>query len=162
MKAVVVHALSDDLSGTALAEVSDPVAGSGQILIRVRAASLNYPDLLMTRGAYQLKPPLPFIPGMEIAGEVVEGEGFAPGSRVVAGTRISGFAELIAVDAAAVRTIPESLTYAQAASVGVAYLTAYVALVRLAAIKPDEWVLVHGATGGVGLAAVDLAKAMGA
>lgn len=162
MKALVVHALSDDLSGTALADVPDPVPAPGQILIRVRAASLNYPDLLMTRGGYQLKPPLPFTPGMEMAGEVVAGEGFQDGTRVVAGTRIGGFAEMVAVDAASVRVIPEHLSFADAASVGAAYLTAYVALVRLAGVQPGEWVLVHGATGGVGLAAVDLAKALGA
>ncbi|VVT13073.1 NADPH:quinone oxidoreductase [Sphingomonas sp. EC-HK361] len=162
MKALVVHALSDDLSGTALADVADPAPAPGQILIRVRAASLNYPDLLMTRGGYQLKPPLPFTPGMEVAGEVVAGEGFQGGTRVVAGTRIGGFAELVAVDAGSVRVIPENLSFAEAASVGAAYLTAYVALVRLASVQPGEWVLVHGATGGVGLAAVDLAKALGA
>jgi NADPH:quinone reductase len=162
MKALVVHALSDDLSGTALADLPDPEPAPGHILIRVRAASLNYPDLLMTRGAYQLKPPLPFTPGMEVAGEVVAGGGFEDGSRVVAGMRIGGFAEFVAVDAAAVRAIPKNLSYAEAASVGAAYLTAYVALVRLAGVQPGEWVLVHGATGGVGLAAVDLAKALGA
>ena len=162
MKALIVHTLSDDLSGTGLADVADPVAGPGQLLVRVRAASLNYPDLLMTRGGYQWRPPLPFTPGMEIAGEVVRGEGFAPGTRVVAGTRIGGFAEFVAVDPGNARIVPDNLSFAEAASVGAAYLTAYVALVRLADIQPGEWVMVHGATGGVGLAAVDLAKALGA
>jgi NADPH2:quinone reductase len=119
----------------------------------------------MTKGEYQLKPPLPFTPGMEIAGEVIDGPndggGFAPGDPVVAGTRLGGFAEIVAVDAAAVRRKPAHLSFAEAASVGTAYLTAYVALVRLGAAQPGEWVLVHGATGGVGLAAVDLAKALG-
>ncbi|UVO51873.1 NADPH:quinone oxidoreductase family protein [Sphingomonas sp. SUN019] len=161
MKAVVVAALSDDLSGTALADVPEPVAKLGQVLIHVKAASLNFPDLLMTKGEYQLKPPLPFTPGMEIAGEVIAGDGFAAGDAVVAGTRLGGFAEIVAVDADAVRGKPAHLSFAEAASVGTAYLTAYVALVRLAAVQPEEWVLVHGATGGVGLAAVDLAKALG-
>ena len=93
MKALVVSALSPDLSGIALAEVPAPEPREGQVLIRVRAAALNYPDLLMTRGDYQLKPPLPFVPGMEVAGEVVSGDGFAPGEPVVAGTRLGGFAE---------------------------------------------------------------------
>jgi NADPH:quinone reductase len=161
MKAVVVSALSDDLSGTELVDVAEPVAKPGQVLIRVKAASLNYPDLLMTKGEYQLKPPLPFTPGMEIAGEVIAGDGFESGDAVVAGTRLGGFAEIVAVDADAVRAKPAHLSFVEAASVGTAYLTAYVALVRLAAVQPEEWVLVHGATGGVGLAAVDLAKALG-
>ncbi|MEH3046828.1 NADPH:quinone oxidoreductase family protein [Sphingomonas adhaesiva] len=162
MKAVVVSALTPDLSGTALVDVPEPVAGAGQVTIRVRAAALNYPDLLMTRGEYQLKPPLPFTPGMEVAGEVIAGDGFAPGTAVVAGTRTGGLAEVVAVDAAAVREKPAHLSFAEAAGVGAAYLTAYVALVRLAKVEPGEWVVVHGATGGVGLAAVDLAKALGA
>ena len=128
----------------------------------MKAAALNFPDLLMTRGEYQLKPPLPFSPGMEIAGEVLAGDGFEPGAAVVAGTRLGGFAELVSVDATAVRRKPAHLSFAEAAGVGAAYLTAYVALVRLAKVEPGEWVLVHGATGGVGLAAVDLARALGA
>lgn len=162
MRALVVSALSPDLSGIALAEVPAPEPREGQVLIRVRAAALNYPDLLMTRGDYQLKPPLPFVPGMEVAGEVVSGDGFARGEAVVAGTRLGGFAELVAVDAGAVRRKPAQLSFAQAASVGTAYLTAYVTLVRLARVEPGEWVLVHGATGGVGWATVDLAHALGA
>lgn len=160
MRALQVSTLSPDLSGTGLVELPDAVAGPGQVLVRVRAAALNFPDLLMTRGEYQLKPPLPFVPGMEVAGDVVAGEGFAPGTPVVAGTRLGGFADLVAVDAAAVRPKPAHLSYGEAASVGAAYLTAYVALVRLGATQAGEWVLVHGATGGVGLAAVDLAHAL--
>lgn len=165
MKALVISSLTPDFAGCAVADVADPVRGPGQVLIRVRAASLNFPDLLMTEGKYQLKPDLPFTPGMEVAGEVVEADaesGFAAGYRVVAGTRLGGFAERVAVDARAVRAIPATLDYAHAASVGAAYTTAYVALVRLANVQPGEWVLVHGASGGVGLAAVDLAKALGA
>ena len=165
MKALVVSALSPDLSGCGVEDVPDPVPAPGQLLVRVRAASLNFPDLLMTRGEYQLKPPLPFIPGMEMAGEVIEApadSGFTAGDRVVCGTRLGAFAELFACDAAAARPIPDHLDFAEAASVGTAYLTAYVSLVRLGAVQRDEWVLVHGATGGVGLAAVDLAKALGA
>lgn len=162
MRALVVSTLSPDLSGTALIEVPAPQAAPGKVLIRVKAAALNYPDLLMTRGEYQLKPPLPFSPGMEIAGEVVEGEGFSPGDPVVAGTRLGGFADMVCVDAAAVRRKPAHLSFGQAAGVGAAYLTAYVALVRLAKVEAGEWVLIHGATGGVGLAAVDMATSLGA
>ena len=164
MKALRVEALSDDLSGVALAEVPVPVRKQGELLIRVRAASLNFPDLLMTRGGYQLKPPLPFTPGMEMAGEVIEADadsGFAPGDRVVAGTRLGSFAEFVAIGTRAARRVPEALSDAEAASVGAAYLTAYVALVAIGRMRADDWVLVHGATGGVGLAAVDLAHALG-
>lgn len=162
MKALVVSALSPDLSGASLHDVPAPEPRAGQVLIRVRAAALNYPDLLMTRGDYQLKPPLPFVPGMEVAGEIVSGAGFAPGEAVVAGTRLGGFAEFVSADADEVRRKPANLSFAQAACVGAAYLTAYVALVRLARVESGEWVLVHGATGGVGWAAVDLARALGA
>lgn len=164
MKALVISSLAPDFAGCALADVPDPVRAPGQILIRVRAASLNFPDLLMTEGKYQLKPDLPFVPGMEVAGEVVATEadsGFAVGDAVVAATRLGGFAEFVAVDARSVRAKPANLDFAHAASIGAAYNTAYVSLVRLANVQPGEWVVVHGATGGVGLAAVDLAKALG-
>jgi NADPH:quinone reductase len=161
MRALQVTALSPDLSGTGLVDLPDPEPRNGHVLIRVRAAALNFPDLLMTKGEYQLKPPVPFVPGMEIAGEVIAGDGFAAGEAVVAGTRLGGFAEIVSVAAEAVRRKPAHLSLAEAAGVGAAYLTAYVGLVRLAQVQPGEWVLVHGATGGVGLAAVDLAKALG-
>lgn len=165
MKAVVVQALSDDLSGVALIDVPEPARTAGTVLVRMRAAALNFPDLLMTRGGYQLKPPLPFIPGMEMAGEVIAADpasGFVPGDRVVAGTRTGAFAQIVACDAASVRLIPPGIDFATAAGIGAAYLTAYVALVRLAGIAPGDRVLVHGATGGVGLAAVDMAITLGA
>jgi NADPH2:quinone reductase len=165
MKAVVISELGHDFAGCGMTDLPDPVRAPGQVLIRVRAASLNFPDLLMTEGKYQLKPDLPFVPGMEVAGEVVDADvdsGFAPGDAVVAGTRLGGFAELVAAPATGVRPIPANLDFAAAASVGAAYNTAYVSLVRCAAVRPGDWVLVHGATGGVGLAAVDLAKALGA
>ncbi len=165
MKALIITALAPDFAGCGLTDIADPTRQPGQVLIRVRAASLNFPDLLMTEGKYQLKPVLPFVPGMEVAGEIVEADpdsGFAPGDAVVAGTRLGGFAELVAVDGRSVRAMPANLDFAHAASVGAAYNTAYVSLVRLANVQPGEWVVVHGATGGVGLAAVDLAKALGA
>ena len=165
MKALVVSELLDDFAGVGLADVASPEAGDGQILVRVKAAALGFPDLLMTHGGYQHKPPLPFTPGMEGAGEVLavgaNVTDYAVGDRVVIGG-IGSMAEQVCVSAATARKIPDSLDYASAAAVGSAYLTAYVALQRRAALEAGEWLLVHGAAGGVGLAAVDLGKHMGA
>ena len=166
MRALVVDSLGPDYAGVALRDIPTPTPRPGEVLVRVRAASVNFPDLLMTRGEYQMKPPLPFVGGMELAGDVVAlGEGvtaFAVGDAVVGGAKLGGFAEFAVLPAAAIRRKPDTLSYSQAAAVGAAYLTAYVALVRRARLEPGEWVLVHGAAGGVGLAAVDLAKALGA
>lgn len=163
MKALTVQSLSPDLSGVELAEVPQPTRQPGQVLVRVRAASLNFPDLLMTKGEYQLKPPLPFIAGLELAGEVIESdEAFKIGDRVFGGQKTGAFAEYATLDAAALRPIPEGMDFTTAAALGAAYSTAYTALVELGGIMPGQWVLVHGATGGVGLAACDLAKAQGA
>jgi NADPH2:quinone reductase len=166
MRALVVSSLTPDLSGVDVQEVPTPGPGPGQVLIRVRAASVNFPDLLMTRGEYQFKPPLPFTPGLDLAGEIEAlGDGVTDvrlGQAVVAGARLGGMAEFAVVDAAGVMSKPESLSFAEAAAYPAAYLTAYVALVRRAQVAPGEWVLVHGAAGGVGLAAVDLAMVLGA
>lgn len=165
MKALTVRALSADLSGVELADAPIPARAPGQALVKVRAASLNFPDLLMTRGEYQMKPELPFILGLEFAGEVVEADfdsPFKPGDRVFGGQKTGAFAEYASVDAAALRPIPAGMDFAQAAAFGAAYGTAWTALVELGGIKPGQWVLVHGASGGVGLAACDLAKALGA
>ncbi len=134
-----------------------PEAGPGEALVRVKAASVNFPDLLMTRGEYQLKPPLPFTPGIDFAGEVV-----GTGEAVVGSARLGAFAEYVAAPVQALKPKPARLSFSEAAAYGAAYLTAYVALVRRAQLQRGEWVLVHGAAGGVGLAAVDLAKALGA
>ena len=165
MKAVLVSRLSDDLSGVELAEVQPPDRGRGEVLVRVRAASLNYPDLLMTQGRYQLKPQLPFISGLEMAGEVVEadaGSGFTAGERVMGGAKTGAFAEFVSLPASALRPVPQGLGFAEAAAIGAAYHTAYVALVELGQLQRGQTVLVHGASGGVGLAACDLARALGA
>ncbi len=161
MQAVLVTALSPHLSGVALAEVERP---RGEVVVRMRAASLNYPDLLMTRGDYQFKPEPPFIAGLEMAGEVVEaapGSGFAVGDRVRGGAKTGAFAEYVALPASALRHMPEGMDFPAAAAMGAAYHTAYVALVEIGGLQPGQTVLVHGASGGVGLAACDLARALG-
>ena len=166
MRALQVTKLLPDHAGTALADVPVPQPGPGEVRVRVRAAAVNFPDLLMTRGDYQLKPPLPFVSGLEFAGEIdALGEGVAGwqvGDAVVGGNRFGAMAEYCVAPAAALRAKPAQLSWDEAAAYPVAYLTAYVALVRCARVEPGEWVLVHGAAGGVGLAAVDLAKALGA
>jgi NADPH2:quinone reductase len=166
VRALVVESLADDYAGCAVREVATPRPGPGEVLVKVRAASVNFPDLLMTRGDYQFKPPLPFTPGLDLAGEIVQlGEGVGGwdiGDAVVGGARLGGFAQYAVLPADALKPKPERLTFGQAAAYGAAYLTAYVALVRRAQVQPGEWVLVHGAAGGVGLAAVDLAKVLGA
>jgi len=165
MKALVVERLEPDYAGCVLKEIPTPDPLPGEVRIKVRAASVNFPDLLMTRGEYQHKPPLPFIPGLELSGEVEAlGEGvdrFKIGDAVVGGARIGGFSEYAVTPAAALRPKPERFSFSEAAAFGTAYITAYVSLVRRAQAEPGEWVLVHGAAGGVGLAAVDMAKAMG-
>ncbi len=166
MRALQVSELRPDHAGAALADLPVPQPGPGEVRVRVRAAAVNFPDLLMTRGDYQLKPGLPFVSGLEFAGEVdaVGGgvEDWQVGDAVVGGSRFGAMAEYCIAPAAALRRKPLGLTWEEAAAYPVAYLTAYVALVRCARVEPGEWVLVHGGGGGVGLAAVDLAKALGA
>jgi len=163
MIALQVERLSEDLSGVRLAEVPVPQATAGRVLGRVEAASLNYPDLLMTRGEYQLKPELPVTLGGDFAGTVIDagGSAFGPGSRVW-GLARGTFAEYALADPASLEALPAEASFAEGAAYGTGYLTAYVALVERARLAPGEWVLVHGASGGMGLAAVDLAKALGA
>ena len=164
MRALVVEQLAANYAGCVVKDMPTPEPGPGQVRIRVRAAALNFPDLMQTRGEHQHKPQVPFVGGLELAGEIDAlgpgVESFTPGQAVVAGAR-GGFAEYAVVPAAALRAKPERLSFAQAAGFQVAYLTAYVALVRAARAEAGEWVLVHGAAGGVGLACVDLAKALG-
>jgi NADPH2:quinone reductase len=165
MRALVVEALAPDYGGCVLKEVETPQPRPGEVRIRVKAAAVNFPDLLQTRGEYQHKPPLPFIPGMEVSGVVdALGDGverLKVGDEVVGGAAIGGFSDYAVSPALAFRPKPARLSFSQAAGVGAAYLTAWVALVRRAQVQPGEWVLVHGAAGGVGLACVDLARHLG-
>jgi len=146
-------------------ELPDPVAGPGQVLVRIHAAAVNFPDVLLIAGQYQIKIPVPFIPGSELAGEVVavgDGAPLRVGQRVSATTAVGAFAEQAVIDARGVSPIPEGVDFASAAAFGVTYRTAYHALRSVASVKAGDWVVVLGAAGGVGLAAVDLAVAMGA
>ena len=165
MKAILCRALADDIGTLTLEEIDLPPLGPGQARVRLCAAAVNFPDILTVQGKYQHKPDLPFIPGSEGAGEVIAvSEGVTnvkPGDRVIVGG-LGCYAEEIQVAAATLRPIPSGIGYAEAASFTVAYLTAYVALVRRARLEPGEWLLVHGAAGGVGLAAVDLGRHIGA
>jgi NADPH:quinone reductase len=165
MQALTVERLSDDLSGVTLADLPLPVRAPGEVLVQVRAASLNFPDLLMTRGEYQFKPEVPFTSGLEFAGEVLEADpasGFAPGDRVMGGNKTGAFAEVASLAADKLSPMPHGMDFPAAAAMGAAYSTAYTGLVELGGLREGQWVLVHGASGGVSLAACDLARALGA
>jgi NADPH2:quinone reductase len=161
---VVGH--GEPVAALRLAEVAEPEPGEGQLLVRVRGAALCFPDLLMCRGAYQVRPPLPFTLGVEAAGEVVAAgpgvAGFAPGDRVLGMPGIGGLAELALFDAVRTFRAPDELDDAGAAALHMNYQTAHFALHRRAGLQAGETVLVHAAAGGVGSATVQLAKAAGA
>lgn len=147
-----------------LDELPDPTPRPGQVVIRVRAAAVNYPDVLLIGGNYQVKVPPPFSPGSEMAGEVIavgDGVDLRVGSRVSATTFVGAFAEQAVVDARAVSPIPDRVDYAEAAAFGVTYRTAYYTLRTVAPVQRGDWVVVLGAAGGVGLAAVDIATLLG-
>ena len=165
MKAAICKSL-DGPGGLVIAELAAPVAGPGEILVRVKAVGLNFADTLITRGKYQIKPELPFSPGMELAG-VVEAagpgvEGPRPGTRVMAMTGYGGARELIAVPASAVIPLPDGVSDEVAACLTVTYGTALHGLVDRGRLQAGETVVVTGAAGGAGLAAVEIAKLMDA
>ena len=166
MRALEVSALVEDFAGCSIVTRPTPAPKAGEVLIRVRAAALGFPALLMTRGAYQHKPDLPFVFGGDLAGEVVAlGEGVANielGARIATGALTGAFAEYCTVPAAGLTSIPAHADFAEGAAFPSAYLTAHVSLVHAAQLQAGEWVLVLGAAGGVGLAAVDLATRLGA
>ncbi|MFT6489987.1 MAG: NADPH2:quinone reductase [Parvibaculaceae bacterium] len=167
MQAMLVRELSDDIAALKLEEIpAPPSPGPGQVRIRLKACSINFPDILMVQGKYQLKPDLPFSPGMEGSGVIAEvGPDVTDlniGDRVVAGLRTGGLAEEVIASASACRIMPEGLSFAKAAAYPAAYLTAYVALVIRGNLQPGETLLVHGSSGGVGLAAVEVGKLVGA
>jgi NADPH2:quinone reductase len=144
---------------------STPLA-PGQVRVAIHAAGINFPDILMAAGEYQLKPELPFVPGMEAAGEVIEADRAAPGvavgDRMIVKLRHGGYADEAVVTPMQLTPLPSSFDYAEGATFLAAHGTAYHALVDRGQLKPGEVLLVHGAGGGVGLAAVEIGKLLGA
>lgn len=165
MRVVVCKELGS-LDAVVVEEREPPVAGPGQVVVEVRAAGVNFVDGLICQGRYQMKPRVPYVPGGEVAGVVsAVGEdvgGVTVGDRVMAMTGFGAFAEQLVVAAPSVRAIPEDLTFAQAAAFIQSYSTAWFALTHRTKVSPQEWVLVLGAGGGIGLAATDVAVALGA
>jgi len=146
-----------------LEEVDDPKPASGELLVRVRASAINYPDVLIIEDKYQLKPPRPFAPGGEIAGEIEavgEGiEGWSPGDRVIAVTGFGGLAEKVLIPAKSAFRLPEERSFEEGAALLLTYATSIHALLDRGKLQAGQTLLVLGAAGGVGLAAVELAKA---
>ena len=167
MRAAVCSTLSPDLSGLVLHDdwPEPPAPGPGEVLVAVSHASLNFPDYLMLQGGYQFKPDLPFIPGTEGTGTVIAagpGAEAMVGQAVMLGARSGLMAERITLPARGLRPVPQGLTMAEAAAFTVGALTAWVGLVERGRLQPGERVLVTGAGGGMGRAAVQLAAHMGA
>ncbi len=169
MRAWQVTSLGEPSDVMALADVPAPAATAGHVGVRVLATALNFPDVLMARGLYQVRPDVPFVPGVEVCGEVVDvgpdgSAGFAVGDRVVGTTAVphGGLAAQCLMPVGGTFAAPPSLGDAEASALTIGYQTAYVGLVRRAALQPGETVVVHAAAGGVGTAAVQVAKALGA
>jgi NADPH2:quinone reductase len=164
MKAVRLTA-EDGPDALEIADIDTPSAGPGQVLIDVHAAGVSFVDLLMTRGRYQERPPVPFVPGIEVAGVVREaaaGSGVTVGDRVAAHVSQGGYAEVAAAPAATTFRLPDALDFRQGTSLAVNYQTAHFALTRRGRLASAEHVLVHGAAGGVGTASIQVARGLGA
>ena len=165
-RSVVVHDLSNNFSNISVETFERKDIQPEEVRIKVKSASVNFPDLLMTAGLYQYKPEVPFVLGMESSGVLIEKgqrvNNFEIGDEVIVSSFTGSFSEELCVDQVKVRKKPKGLNWEQASTYTVAYLTAYVALVTKGGLKPGETLLVHGAAGGVGLAAVDIGKFFGA
>ncbi len=147
-------------------DIPPPEPGPGEVRICTGAAAMNFFDILQVQGKYQIRPPFPFTPGGEVAGTVdAVGPGvtaFRPGDRVMAMVNTGGYAEQTIASASECFRMPEKMSFAEGAAMPIVYQTSYFALKYRAALKPGEWLLVHAAAGGVGSAAVQIGKAMGA
>ena len=165
MLAVVVNEINK-LSSIEVREIEPPKPESNQVLIESVAAALNFPDLLQIRGKYQIVPATPFVPGKEAAGVVIavgtDVEHIQPGNRVLVEVDYGAFAEQVTADAQRTFLLPDEIEMPTAVAMGLVYQTAYIALTERAALRAGETVLVTGASGGIGLASVQLAKAFGA
>lgn len=165
-----MHALLSHTPGgpetLSLSEVPDPIAGPGELLVSVRACAINYPDVLIIEDKYQLKPPRPFAPGSEIAGEVAavgEGvSGWSVGDRIIAATGFGGLVEKVVIPAARAIPLPAERSFAEGSALLLTYATAIHALVDRGRLQAGQALLVLGAAGGVGIAAVEIGKALGA
>lgn len=152
-------------SGVSVVEVDDATAADGQVLVEVMALGLSWPDLLLTRGEYQLRPEVPFQLGVDIAGVVRSapgGSGLSAGTRVACCLPLGGGADLVSVDPDVVLPLPENMTFEQGAAMPMNYLTAEFALATRGEVTPGSTVLVNGAAGGVGTASVQVARGLGA
>ena len=165
MKAIVCNGFGP-LEDLVYGDVADPVPGAGEVLIRTEASGVNFPDGLLVQGLYQSKPPAPFTPGMEVAGEIAAlGEGVTGlqvGQKVAAVTSMSGYAELAVVAADKVFALPDGTDPADACALLVAYGTSHHALKQRAQLKAGETLVVFGAAGATGVAAVQIGMIMGA
>lgn len=164
MRSLQVTALEGP-SSVSVTEVPDATAGPDQVLVEVKAVGISWPDLLQTKGEYQIKPEVPFQLGVDFAGVVrtaPEGSGFSAGDRVACAMPYGGGADLVAVHPESVFPLPDALSFEQGAAMPMNYLTAEFALGTRASLQPGETVLVHGAAGGVGTASIQVAKGMGA
>lgn len=165
MKALLCHQFGppEDLT---LGDVPSPPIGASQVRIAVRACGVNFPDVLMIQGAYQMKPPFPFSPGLEVSGDITETADDVPGlqigQRVMATMMYGGFTDEVVVPAAAVLPMPDAMSYEHGAGFPLVYGTSHVALAHRAKLKAGETLLVLGTAGGVGLTAVELGKHIGA
>ena len=165
MRAIRAHNWCDP-RGLVIDEVEQPEPTHGHLLVKVHSAALNFPDLLLIAGKYQVKPDLPFTPGLEVAGTVEKlgpgVDGFAVGQRVIAPVGMGGFAEYAVAPSAGVQPLPEDMSYDEGAAFPLVYQTSYFGIAYRGALQPGETVLIHSAAGGVGLAALQIARALGA
>ena len=165
MRALVCEQLGP-ISSHSIKDIDAPTPGKGQVALAVKACGVNFADTLIVQGLYQEKPELPFVPGAEVAGEVIalgEGvKGVTVGQRVIALTSTGGFAEVALANAATLIPMPDEVSFTDAAAFTIAYGTSHVALETRARLKSGETLMINGASGGVGLTAVEIGKQMGA
>jgi NADPH:quinone reductase len=165
MRAVVCTEFAEP-EALELQQLDTPPCPGDRVRVHVWASGVNYVDALFVAGTYQIRPELPFIPGSEIAGEITEVgadvDGWSVGDRVMASVGLGGYADEVVVHHAQLVRVPDTLGWQQAATMTQSYATAWFALTRRTTVSPDDWVVVLGAAGGVGLASIDVARALGA